>query len=49
MKHIANGINDILTMGKICGMIELYIISDAFINSIINITGLNESLYKKLK
>ena len=48
MKHIATGINDILTMGKICGMIELYIISDAFINSIINITGLNESLYKKL-
>ena len=47
-ENITNGINNILTMGKICGMIELYTISDAFINSIINITGLNESLYKKL-
>ena len=48
MEKIVNGINNILKMGKICGMIELYTISDAFINSIINITGLNESLYKKL-
>ena len=47
-KHINKGIENILKIGKVSGMLKLYSISDIFLNSIINMTGLSESLYKQL-
>ena len=45
---IVQGIDNILLMGKICGMMKLYTISDVFINSIVNMIGLYDSYYQKL-
>ena len=47
-EDIIKGINNMLLMANISGIMELYSISDTFIISIVNMTGLNESLYKKL-
>ena len=45
---IVQGMDNILLMGKICGMMQLYTISDAFFNSIVNMIGLYDSYYQKL-
>ena len=47
-EHLLKGIENILIMGKACGMMKLYTISDVFLNCIINMTGLYETLYQKL-
>lgn len=47
-EYISKGINNMLIMGNISGIMGLYSISDTFITSIANMTDLNESLYKKL-
>ena len=46
--QIIKEIENMLIMGKASGMVNLDIISNAFINSIINMSGLNLSLYNKL-
>ena len=47
-EHLLKGIENIIIMGKVCGMMKLYTISDAFLNCIINMTGLYDTLYQKL-
>ena len=47
-EHIIKGIENMLIMGKVCDMLKLDIINNAFINSTINMIGLNESIHNKL-
>ena len=47
-EQINKGIEHILIILKISGMLKLYAINEIFINSIISMTRLSESLYRKL-
>jgi hypothetical protein len=47
-KHIVQGIENILIMGKACGMMKLYTISDAFLNSVLKMTTLCDTSYQKI-
>ena len=46
--YISPGIEKILIIGRICETLNMYIISDAFFNSIINLTGLNDFSNEKI-
>ena len=48
IEFIMKAIENILIISKISGMMKLYTISNAFLNSVINLTGLSESLYQQL-
>ena len=48
IEYILKAIENILVISKTSGMLKLDTISNAFLNSVINLTGLSETLYQKL-
>ena len=47
-EHMVNGIENILRICKTSGMMKSYTVSDAFLQSIIKLTGILESSYQKI-
>ena len=47
-EEITKGIENMLKMSKVSGMLKLYTINDAFLSSTINMIGLNESIHNRL-
>jgi len=46
--HVKKGLENLLSVAKVCGMLKNYTISDAYLKSVLNLTGLCDSAYNKL-
>ena len=46
--HVKKGLENLLNVAKVCGMMKNYTISDAYLKSVLNLTGLCDSAYNKL-